>query len=158
LEEIAPPSDAYRKNVTVGTAAVAAARTCMDRLKSRGLWLTQRQRARCRNALLQADAGVPSPRFCGLDAPLADEILGHYASDNEVFARAAWGATWNEVFGAPEHDVVSNEIARDDETAPGHASYRALLGRVWPEVLAIAEDPDLSEPEPWKTDRRQEHP
>ena len=152
LGELAPPSDAYRRNPTVGTATIAAARTCMDRLKPKRLRLTQRQRVMCRRVLLQAEADIPSARFCGLDRSLVEFLQDHYSSDNDVFAEAVWRAKWNDVFGEVERDVVPNEIARDAPGSPGHSSYVAILDRVWQHVLAIAEDPDLSDPEPWETD------
>jgi len=153
INGIAPPQrEEYRKNLPTGTAAIAAARTCMDRLEARGLRLNQRQRTKCRMALEQAAAEVPSPPFWGL-APLAVlRIQDHYYGDNQYFALKAWRADWDEVFPPLEQDPIPNEIQRGDEGSIGHDAYAAIVERAWPAVCRIAQDPRLAKPEAWESD------
>lgn len=154
LPELAPPADAYRVNRSAGAAAVAAARTCMDRLKSLRLRLTQGQRVRSKGIISEAGSNIGSTAFCGLTLGLTDAIRDHYRADNECFAKSVWGATWDDVFPATEPQPTLNEIDRNDAASPGHAAYRALLDLVWPKVLRIAQDPGWKEPTPWERKRK----
>ena len=120
LTELCPATGNVRINLTLGCAAIAAARTCMDRLRERGIVLSELQRNRANIALREENSKFDSPSFWGLMPAAARRIRDQYWGDNELLARTQWDKPWDTFFPCPSRDPQSNIVMRE---APGAAHY-----------------------------------
>jgi hypothetical protein len=102
---------AVRRNEAVGPFTVSVAREVLRSIKTEMTWL---QAKKCTVELAEylrrnncVDTG-----YCGLSTTLARHIEEELRSDNDVFARGAWGKSWADVFAA---DVREQFVPNDFE-------------------------------------------
>jgi hypothetical protein len=148
-----------RVNESVGPIAVAAAREIRRRIQQTGRELTDRQRKALKAELFRLiEQEAPEPPFYGVDADLLQEIDRRVAEDREKFAQAAWGKSWQAVFGLDEA-APRQYNAFDATTAAPEAlqRYQRMVAALWFAAQRIMNDAKLSKAPAWYRLHRRAH-
>ncbi len=158
LRVIGLPEDALarlgperRVNESVGPIALAAAREIRRRIEQTGRQPTDRQREALKTELLRLiEQEAPEPPFYGVDANLLREIDCRVAEDREKFAQAAWGKSWEAMFG-PNGVSPKQYNVFDATTAPPEAvqTYQRMTAALWCAAQRIMNDTSLSRAGAW---------
>jgi hypothetical protein len=166
LRVIGLPEDALeclgperRVNESVGPIAVAAAREIRRRIQQTGRQPTDRQRKALKAELFRlVEQDAPEPPFYGVDADLLQEIDRRVAEDREKFAQAAWGKSWQAVFGSDEA-TPKQYNAFDAATAAPEAvqRYQRMTAALWSAAQCIMNDANLSKAATWDRLHRRVH-
>jgi hypothetical protein len=140
-----------RVNESIGPIALAAARDALTRIRRNGRNLTEQQRLALRRKLLElVEAAEPESSFYGIDDALRRAIEERVVENRENFAQAAWGVSWDAVFGAGR-DRNRPCNAFDPATAEPEAMqrYRRMLDELAAAAEIIMECEKLAEVRPW---------
>jgi hypothetical protein len=166
LRVIGLPDDALeclgperRVNESVGPIAVAAAREIRRRIQQAGRQPTDHQRKALKAELFRLiEQEAPEPPFYGVGADLLQEIDCRVSEDREKFAQAAWGKSWQTVFGSDEA-AAKQYNAFDATTAAPEAMqrYQRMTAALWSAAQRIMNDANLSKAAAWDRLHRDAH-
>jgi hypothetical protein len=149
-----------RVNESVGPIAVAAAQEIRRRIQQTGRQPTDRQRKALKAELFRLiEQEAPEPPFYGVDADLLQEIDHRAAEDREKFAQAAWGKSWQAVFGSDQVAAPKQYNAFDAATAAPEVvqRYQRMTAALWSAAQRIMNDPKLSKAAVWDQLHRDAH-
>ncbi len=158
LRVIGLPEDALeclgperRVNESVGPIAVAAAREIRRRIEQTGRQPTDRQREALKTEFLRLiEEEEPESPFHGVDANLLQEINRRVAEDREKFAQAAWGKSWEAVFGSNEISPKQYNVFDAATAAPeAGQQYQRMTAALWCAAQRIMNDANLSRAGAW---------
>jgi len=156
IERVGPER---RVNESIGPIAVAAAREILRRIQQTGRQPTDRQRKALKAELFGLiEQEAPEPAFYGVDIDLLREIDCRVAKDREKFAQAAWGKSWQTVFGSDEA-APRQYNAFDAATAAPEAvqRYQRMTAALWSAAERIMNDTKLSKVAAWDRLHRDAH-
>jgi hypothetical protein len=148
-----------RINESVGPIAVAAAQEIRRRIQQTARQPTNRQRKALKAELFRLiEQEAPEPPFYGVDADLLQEIDRRMAEDREKFAQAAWGKSWEAMFGSDEA-APKQYNAFEAATAPPEAvqRYLRMTPALWSAAQRIMNDANLSRAASWDRLHRDAH-
>jgi hypothetical protein len=149
--------DQVRRNEAVGPFTVSVARDVLHSIGGTDKRLTWLQARRCKVKLAGylAEKGLADAGYCGLTTTLASHIEAEVQSDNDAFARRAWGKPWAEIFAA---DTAQEFTPNDFEMCrPGWFAARRLrrATREMKEIVGeVLLDPALAIEAPWNDVRQ----
>jgi hypothetical protein len=156
LERLGPER---RVNESVGPIAVAAAQEIRRRIQQTGRQPTDRQRKALKAELFRLiEQETPEPSFYGVDADLIQEVDRRVVEDREKFAQAAWGKSWQAVFGS-EQEALKQYNAFNAATAAPEAvqRYQRMTAALWSAAQRIMNDTKLSKARVWDRLHRDAH-
>jgi hypothetical protein len=148
-----------RVNESVGPIAVAAAREIRRRIQQTARQPTHRQRKALKTELFRLiEQEAPEPPFYGVDADLLQEIDRRVAEDREKFAQAAWGKSWQAVFGSAEAAPKQHNAFEAATASPEAVQrYQRMTAALWSAAQRIMNDANLSRAAPWDRLHRDAH-
>jgi hypothetical protein len=140
---------AVRRNEAVGPFTVSVAR---EVLRSIGKEMTWLQAKKCKVELADylRQNNCTDAAYCGLSTTFARHVEEELRSDNDLFAQAAWGKSWADVFAA---DVTEQFVPNDFEMRrPDWFTTRRLrraISKMTDFAHQILLDPALAVKAPW---------
>lgn len=146
-----------RRNQGAGPFTIGVARGALRSLGSEARGLTWLQASRCRKILdaYLKEKDLADSGYCGLTTALARHIETEWQSDNNAFAREAWGRSWTEVFAV---DVGREFKPNDFELCSPGWSVRRRLRRAVRQMQTMLQeillDPALGIKAPWNDLRK----
>jgi len=115
-------------NPTVGALALLVAeqvRAAVDQ----GPALPQSSRVKLATIIAKHTDHLPTTRFNGFDAELADQLRATYRDSNDSFAKRHFGVRWHELFPPKKIEYVSCDTIEELEPAE-RDQIRDIAGRV----------------------------
>lgn len=150
-EELARLGPEPRVNESVGPIAVAAACEIRRRIEQAGLQPTDQQRLALKEELFRlTQLEEPEPPFYGIDANLHKQVERRVAKDREKFAQAAWGKSWQAVFGSDPAASKRCNVFDPATAAPEVLKkYERITAALWSAAQRILKDPSHATRHPW---------